>query len=97
MTEEDLAKFEKLVSNATPGPWTTERPGRDAEGFPRGVRICSAMYSAVYASPPGGQYPWADVQFIAAARIACVELIMEVRRLRTENAALLEQLRGAQR
>lgn len=81
----NLEKFEALANAATPGPWTTDKPGRDVEGWARGVRICTAMGSAVYADPPGGQSPWADVQFIAAARTACVDLIAEVRRLREEN------------
>lgn len=84
MTDEDLAAFEHLANNATPGPWTTEKPGKTDDGWSKGVRICAAMNNPVYGDPPGGQSPWADAQFIAAARSASVELIAEVKRLRVE-------------
>lgn len=63
----DTAKLREIASNATPGPWTTERPTTDASGFLCGVAIAAVMGGAkVYADPPGGQFPANDRLHIAA-------------------------------
>lgn len=84
VTAEQLAEWKTLADNATPGPWTTQKPALDAAtGFAGGVIVAAvARGQGVYASPPGGSYPENDRRFIAAARTAVPALLAEVERLR---------------
>lgn len=71
MTKEELEAIRKRCEKATPGPWTTERPKKptNQDEFTKGVAICGfGGNTGVFADPPGGQFPWADAQFVAHAR-----------------------------
>ncbi len=96
VTDEELAAWRVLCNAATPGPWTRTKPERDKDGFSMGVGIAGTLgKQMVYASPPGGQFPSADANFIAAARTALPCLIDEleaerakVRELEAERSAV---------
>lgn len=85
-----------LCDAATPGPWTLTKPGKDAYGFLRGVAIGGTYgRTTIYAEPPGGQYPLADAEFIAASRAALPKLLETINALREERdayRALLERI-----
>lgn len=86
ITQAQLDEWRALAEKATPGPWTTERPAGEVHGFARGVLIAATAPSKrnrVYADPPGGSYPAADQDLIAASRTAVPALVAEVERLRT--------------
>lgn len=93
VTAEQLEEWKMLADAATPGPWTTEKPGMDAAtGFASGVIVAAvARGRGIYANPPGGSYPANDRRFIAAARMAVPALAAEVERLRD----LLRELAAA--
>lgn len=60
ITDKKLAELVRIARAATPGPWSTERPSG-------GLTICGTPgRQAVYANPPGGQFPAADQRHIAA-------------------------------
>lgn len=86
MTEEYLAKLERLVRMATPGPW---RNGQ-VEDHPDIPSIHGGNKSTVVVDDrtihDGYAVKPADVEFIVAARAAVPELVAEVRRLRAELA-----------
>lgn len=67
LTPELLDRLEQLAKAATPGPWSTEKPPRNSDGWQQGVTIGATRGGMIYATPPGGQYPLADAKFIAAA------------------------------
>lgn len=63
----DLDALEAIAKSATPGPWTCDKPPKDADGWAHGVTIASTYgRQLIYADPPGGQSPAADQRFIAA-------------------------------
>lgn len=41
MTDEELVRIERLANNATPGPWTTEKPKANDDGWATGVVIAA--------------------------------------------------------
>lgn len=88
LSDAQLEALASLCERATPGPWTREKPGKDADGFQLGVAV-AATYGRqmIYATPPGGQSPSADCDFIAAARAALPALIAEVQAHRAAKAA----------
>lgn len=77
MTEEQLAKLERLANAATPGPWeTNEDWTHEIHASGRGILIGNV---------PRGPEPYGragDAAFIAASRSAVPALVAEVRRLR---------------
>jgi hypothetical protein len=81
---EQLEEWRALADAATPGPWTTQKPGMDsATGFAGGVIVAAvARGQGIYANPPGGSYPENDRRFIAAARTAVPAQAAVIRRLR---------------
>lgn len=81
MTDDELKQDRAIIDAATPGPWTTEEEGS--------TMAVAATYGRqkIYAAPPGGGYPHADQQFIAAARTRWPVAIDEVERLRLELIA----------
>lgn len=80
MDKIDLEGLEKFEKAATSGPWTCDKPGKDADGFSKGVAV-AATYGRqmIYADPPGGSFPAADQRFIAAIRNAAPALIKAAR------------------
>jgi hypothetical protein len=73
VSEEQIAEWERLASEAAPGPWYT-RPSQD-DGLD------------VMADSPAPVFTWAegvDADFVVAARSAVPALIAEVRSLRRE-------------
>lgn len=77
----DLDDLERKAKAATPGTWTTTKPPKE-DGWQLGVVIGATMAGMVYAQPPGGQMPLADLEHIAAASPPVVlALVAEVRRL----------------
>lgn len=84
MTEQELTAIEKRCAEATPGPWLTKPTGEKYMGFSLDVLIAATApgkFNRIYANPPGGRYPAADQNFIAAARTDTPLLVAEVRRL----------------
>ena len=76
-------KLKTLHDAATPGPWTAEKPGRDENGWPMGVVIGGVPgRQAIYASPPGGSMPYADLKLIIALRNATPEILALVAAVR---------------
>ena len=83
-TEADLARWEALADQATPGPWTarhrdssnpTQDPARDGEHL--------GWHLDPLAVPDRGQIVrGADAAFLAESRTAVPALVAEVRRLR---------------
>ena len=70
LTRKDVLDTKALADAATPGLWTTEKPGTDTDGWSQGVLVAAvARGQCVYAHPPGGSFPEADRHFIAAARV----------------------------
>ena len=98
-TEADLARWEALADQATPGPWTarhrdssnpTQDPARDGEHL--------GWHLDPLAVPDRGQIVrGADAAFLAESRTAVPALVAEVRRLRQvlEIAALACEDHGA--
>lgn len=79
---EDIAeiakRMRKAAESATPGPWTREKPKRDADGFACGVGI-AATYGRqmIYANPPGGSFPSFDADHIVASNPANVIALLD--------------------
>lgn len=72
-----------LCDAATPGPWATEKPPKDEDGWALGVPVAAtARGQNVYASPPGGTYPESDRRLIAASRNALPALLEFEKRIR---------------
>lgn len=68
MTDDEIRNDRKICNAATPGPWTREKPPRE-DGWSLGVAVAAtAGRQMIYARPPGGSFPSADANFIAAAR-----------------------------
>lgn len=69
ITEQELAEIEARAAKATPGPWSTEKPPKDRDGWQLGTLVAAvARGQCVYAAPPGGSFPEADRRFIAHSR-----------------------------
>jgi hypothetical protein len=83
-----LDALEKRCNDATEGPWSTEKPSKDENGWPQGIIVAAvARGQAVYANPPGGSFPESDRRFIALARTAfpaLVKMAREVERVRDQ-------------
>jgi hypothetical protein len=95
MTPEQIADLRAKAEAATPGPWARDKPGVNADGFRRGIAV-AATYGRqmIYANPPGGQYPSADADFIAAANPAVmIELLAELSQATTLNRTYAEHAR----
>lgn len=87
LTPTQHEKWKRLVEATTPGPWTGEKPPKDANGWSRGVSICTVYGGEhVYSNYEGGQFPSADARFIAAAREAVPALLEENDTLRSSEA-----------
>ena len=86
LTPEQLDQLEATAKAATPGPWTNEKPGKNADGWQLGVTIGATRGGMIFAYPPGGQYPLADAKHIAAASpdvvLALVEAARKLERIR---------------
>lgn len=62
-----IERLEELARKATPGPWTDERPPKDADGWLRGSIICGTPgRQGVWTRHEGGTYPRSDQRYIAA-------------------------------
>lgn len=83
----DTKRLRELAEAATPGPWGTEQG--DLEEWPSTVAIAvTGGRQKIYACPPGGTFPKADQEFIAAANPSTVlALLDEIERLRRDNAS----------
>ncbi len=83
MTPEELKAIENRCNKATPGPWTTERPGVCPEtGFQKGITICNfGGRIGVFADPPGGSSPYNDSVFVAYARVDIPQLLEYIKKL----------------
>lgn len=69
LTPDLIAEGRRLEAAATPGPWLTEKPPKDADGWATGVVVAAtARGQALYATPPGGSFPESDRQLIAFLR-----------------------------
>ena len=82
MTEDEIRAIEDRVNAATPGPWFTQKPLVNSEGWSEGVLIAATApgsQNRVFAMPPGGSSPGADQRFIAYARIDIPALIAALR------------------
>ena len=96
----DLDALDNVAKAATPGPWTTEKPKLDGDGWPIGVAVAATPgKQMIYANPHGGSYPAADCRFIATFDPPIVLALIE--RVRAAEAETLEQARlngmGAER
>lgn len=78
-----LEELEQKAKAATPGPWTTAKPAKDAEGWQTGVVIAGTPgRQGIWATPPGGSMPYADQQHIAAnSPTTTLALIARIREL----------------
>lgn len=91
----DLDAIRARCEKATAGPWLTESPGvhtdGPAKGWARGSVIAATAPgkdNRVYATPSGGTYPSADLNFIAHARTDVPALVSECKRLREALAEI---------
>jgi hypothetical protein len=83
LTPEQVRAIRERAEKATPGPWTADKPPRDNDGWSLAVIIAAvARGQGIYAIPPGGSYPAADQNFIAAARTDVPALCATVEALR---------------
>lgn len=90
LTPELLDKVEALAKAATPGPWSTEPPTSDTDGWSLGVKIGATRGGSIYAMPQGGQYPAADARHIAAAS---PDVVLQLVAAARERDALKEAAR----
>jgi hypothetical protein len=71
-----IAEAKARAEAATPGPWTRDKPPRDEDGWVTGMLVAGTPgKNGIYANPPGGSFPSADANFIAAARTDTPRLI----------------------
>lgn len=98
MRKLDLEDLERKTRAATPGPWSTEKPPKE-NGWQLGVVIGATMAGRVYAQPPGGQMPLADLEYIAAiGPDVALALIARIRELdEALNDALAYTIPGEER
>ena len=96
-----LAEIEARATAATPGPWTTERPGVVADGQAKGMRSgvtiaqpSPSLEDRVFGTPSGGQFPSADQHLIAAARTDIPDLCAALRQAWAERDAVAEEARA---
>ncbi len=90
MSELSIEGLRALYEASTPGPWTADRPAKDADGWPAGVIVAAvARGQGIYADPPGGSYPESDRRWIIAAHNAFPALLDRIAELERENARLL--------
>lgn len=71
LSREQVEAIRARADDATPGPWTEEKPtaGHGNSEFSSGIIVAAvAPRQGIYADPPGGSYPAADRTFIAASR-----------------------------
>lgn len=87
----DLDKLDALVRRMTPGKRTRTKPSLDADGYSTGVLLAATSPGAgnrVYGIPPGGSFPSADADVIAALdQETLLALIARVRELEQQHAA----------
>ena len=81
MTDERLAQLERLLQEATEGPWNAD-PEMNDYIFDLKNRVVARTYD----SPNG--------EFIAESRTALPELVADVRRLRGTLARIAQYLNG---
>jgi hypothetical protein len=63
----DLSKLAALARASTPGPWTTEKPPKDTDGWATGVVVAATSHTGrIYADGGKGTRPWADAAYIAS-------------------------------
>jgi hypothetical protein len=88
LSDAELTRIERLISQASPGPWISYVAGRDANAASSCIELgtCNELGSFRSMELTGGSV--ADQDFIAAARQDLPRLVLEVRMLR----ALLESL-----
>jgi len=86
MTDEELAEYEALAKNATPGPWEMQRGMDeyfvDARHPVESYNVCIAVIDGGLSNDSK-----ADAALIAASRTAIPKLIAEVRRLQATAKA----------
>ncbi|MHB8372236.1 MAG: hypothetical protein ACYDBI_05955 [Thermoplasmataceae archaeon] len=93
MRPEELKEIEGRLTKATPGPWTTKKPGIDSDGWSKGVIIaCVGRGQCVYGTPPGGSFPASDQDFIAHARTDIQLLLLYILKLEGEKEALAQEV-----
>ncbi len=93
----ELEDLERKARAATPGPWTRKKPSSDTEGWAMGVAVAGTPgRQTVYANPPGGSFPSADCDFIAAANPAVVLALIAAAKERDELRAEVDAA-GAER
>lgn len=100
ITDERLQEIEERANRATPGPWMTKPSGANHGGFSLDALIAATAagkFNRIYATPPGGTYPAADQDFIAAARQDVPDLLAEIRQLRAKVAEQESELAAARR
>lgn len=79
ITPERLAEIESREKAATPGPWSREKPAKDADGFATGVGVAATYGRQMIYAPLGGTRPSADATFIASARTDIPDLIADLK------------------
>jgi len=80
MTPEELKEIDERADKATPGPWTTETPKKDEDGWTQGVSVASTgRGSIIYSLTEGGAFPYNDRYFIAHARTDIPALLAHIR------------------
>ena len=78
-----LNEWQAVCDAATEGPWSTDKPPKDRDGWAQGVVVAATERGqCVYCSGEHGVAPEANRKFIALARTVVPHLIAEVRRLR---------------
>lgn len=83
-----LSELRRLAKAATPGPWTTEKPSKDEDGWAlESVVAWTPGRQGVYARAERGSYPAADCDYIAAANPATLLRLLEI----AEAARLLRK------
>lgn len=93
MSELSIEGLRALYEASTPGPWTADRPAKDADGWPAGVIVAAvARGQGIYADPPGGSYPESDRRWIIAAHNAFPALLDRIADL--ENAIKVLETTG---
>lgn len=90
----DLGELTRLARNATPGNWTTTKPGVDADGWPTATMLAATgRDQGVYTDHKGGVAPEADRAHIAAnGPLVTLALIARIRELEAGLAELVDEL-----
>lgn len=93
ITEAEVRALLAAEAKATPGPWTREKPARDASGWPCGVAVAGTPgQQTIYANPSGGSYPSADCDLLVAARNLAAPLASSWLAMREREAKLVAWL-----